>query len=77
MNFVAYLLETSENNLCLLRDNPTTHTSSPRFDKVGVANSRTIGAGPWGVKQEMLKDCFRNIKTKLRRNCPTQHDEAV
>jgi hypothetical protein len=36
--------------------------SSSSFDKVGVARKKTIGIGPWGVKQEMLKERFRNIK---------------
>jgi len=44
--------------------------SAPRFGKVGVAASRTIGAGPGSVKEEMLKDRFRNIKRKLRFESP-------
>jgi hypothetical protein len=47
------------------------HTSAPRFDRVGVADSRTIGAGPRGVKQEMLKDRFRNIEGKLHSESPS------
>jgi hypothetical protein len=77
MNLIAYPLENEEINLWLSQDNAMSHTSWPRFGKVGVANSRTIGAGPWGVKQEILKDCFRNTATKLRRNCPARQHEAV